>query len=40
MKLFSKIFGDNEREVKRYWPIVEQVNAHEEELEPLSEIVP
>ncbi|MDP9237502.1 MAG: preprotein translocase subunit SecA [Chloroflexota bacterium] len=37
MKLFSKIFGDNEREVKRYWPIVEQVNAHEEAFEALSD---
>jgi preprotein translocase subunit SecA len=37
MKLLSKIFGDNEREVKRYWPVVEQVNVHEPAMEALSD---
>ena len=37
MKLFSKIFGDNEREVKRYFPLVEQVNALEPDFEALSD---
>jgi preprotein translocase subunit SecA len=37
MKLLSKIFGDNDREVKRYWPIVEQVNVHEPAMEALSD---
>ena len=37
MKLFSKIFGDNEREVKKYLPLVEQVNALEPDFEALSD---
>jgi preprotein translocase subunit SecA len=37
MKLFSKLFGDNEREVKRYLPLVEQVNALEPDFEALSD---
>jgi len=37
MKLFSKIFGDNEREIKRYLPLVEQVNALEPDFEALSD---
>ena len=37
MKLLSKIFGDNDREVRKYWPLVEQVNAHEEAFEALSD---
>ena len=37
MKLFSKIFGDNDREIRRYLPIVEQVNALEPETEALSD---
>jgi preprotein translocase subunit SecA len=37
MKLFSRIFGDNEREVKKYLPFVERVNAHEPDCEALSD---
>ncbi len=37
MKLLSKIFGDNDREVRRYMPAVEQVNALEPEFEALSD---
>ncbi len=37
MKLFNKIFGDNEREVRRYMPVVERVNALEPEFEALSD---
>src|SRR5262249_5591840 len=33
MKLLSKIFGDNDREVRKYLPIVDQIN----ELEPATE---
>src|SRR5512135_87932 len=37
MKLFSKIFGDNEREVRKYMPVVERVNALEPAFEALSD---
>jgi preprotein translocase subunit SecA len=37
MKLLSKIFGDNEREVRRYLPLVDQVNALEPDFEALSD---
>jgi len=37
MKLFSKIFGDNDREIRKYMPAVEQVNALEPEFEALSD---
>ncbi len=37
MKLLSRIFGDNEREVRRYMPLVEQINAIEPEFEALSD---
>ncbi len=37
MKLFSKIFGDNDREVRKYMPVVERVNALEPEFEALSD---
>ena len=37
MKLLSKIFGDNDREVRRYMPIVERVNALESDFEALSD---
>jgi preprotein translocase subunit SecA len=36
--LVKKIFGDtNDRELKRYWKAVEQINALEAEIEPLSD---
>jgi preprotein translocase subunit SecA len=37
MKLLSKLFGDNDREIRRYMPLVEQVNALEDEYEALSD---
>ena len=37
MKLLSKIFGDNDREIRKYWPIVEHINALEPEFEALSD---
>ncbi len=37
MKLFSKIFGDNSREVKRYLPLVDQVNALEDDYQALTD---
>ncbi|HYM14743.1 MAG TPA: preprotein translocase subunit SecA [Dehalococcoidia bacterium] len=37
MKLLSRIFGDNEREVRKYLPLVEQINALEPEFEALSD---
>ncbi len=37
MKLLSKIFGDNEREVRKYMPLVERVNAFEPDFEALSD---
>jgi preprotein translocase subunit SecA len=37
MKLFSKIFGDNEREIKRYLPQVDRINALEPDFEALSD---
>ncbi len=37
MSFLSKIFGGNEREVKRYLPLVERVNAFEPETEALSD---
>ncbi len=37
MKLFSKIFGDNDREIKRYMPLVDQVTALEPDFEALSD---
>ncbi|MFC0211096.1 preprotein translocase subunit SecA [Paenibacillus chartarius] len=36
--LVKKIFGDsNERELKRYWKAVEQINSLEAEIEPLTD---
>jgi preprotein translocase subunit SecA len=37
VKLLSRIFGDNDREVRRYMPLVEQINALEPEFEALSD---
>jgi preprotein translocase subunit SecA len=37
MKLFGKLFGDNDREVRKYLPFVEQINALEADLEALSD---
>ncbi|MEX2246821.1 MAG: preprotein translocase subunit SecA [Dehalococcoidia bacterium] len=37
MKLFGKLFGDNEREVRRFLPLVERINALEPEMEALSD---
>jgi len=37
MKLFSKIFGDNARELKKYWPVVDEINALEPDMEALSD---
>jgi preprotein translocase subunit SecA len=37
MKLLSRIFGDNEREVRKYMPLVERVNALEPDMEALSD---
>ena len=37
MKLFSRIFGDNDREVRKYLPIVDEVNALEPGFEALSD---
>jgi preprotein translocase subunit SecA len=37
MKLFSKIFGDNDREIRKYLPTVEQVNALEPAFEALTD---
>ncbi|MEX2227886.1 MAG: preprotein translocase subunit SecA [Dehalococcoidia bacterium] len=37
MKLLTKIFGDNDREVRKYLPLVDQINALEPETEALSD---
>ena len=38
LKIFQKIFGtSNERTLKRIWPIVQKVNALEEEIKKLSD---
>ncbi len=37
LKLLSKVFGDNEREVRKYAPLVDQINAREPEFEALSD---
>lgn len=37
MKFFKKIFGSNEREVKKLQPIVEKINALEESISKLSD---
>ncbi|MHB8516605.1 MAG: preprotein translocase subunit SecA [Dehalococcoidia bacterium] len=37
MKLLSKIFGDNDREIRKYWPVVEHINGLEPEFEALSD---
>jgi preprotein translocase subunit SecA len=37
MSLISKIFGGNDREVKKYLPTVEQINALEPDFEALSD---
>jgi preprotein translocase subunit SecA len=37
MKLFSRIFGDNDREIRKYLPVVEQVNALEPAFEALTD---
>ncbi|MBF6600816.1 MAG: preprotein translocase subunit SecA [Dehalococcoidia bacterium] len=37
MKLLSRVFGDNEREVRKYRPVVDHINALEPEFEALSD---
>jgi len=38
LDIIKKIFGDkNERSLKRYWPLVDQINAHAEEARRLSD---
>ncbi|KKP58138.1 MAG: Protein translocase subunit SecA [Candidatus Moranbacteria bacterium GW2011_GWF2_34_56] len=37
MKFFKKIFGSNEREVKKLQPMVEKINALEESVSKLSD---
>src|SRR5438132_1378776 len=37
MKLLSKIFGDNDREIRKYLPLVDEINAFEPEVEALSD---
>ncbi len=37
MKLLSRIFGDNDREVRRFMPLVDEINALEPDIEPLSD---
>ena len=37
MKFLSRIFGDNEREIRKYTPVVEEVNALEPGFEALSD---
>ncbi len=38
LDIIKKVFGDsNERKLKKLWPIVEQINAHFEQLQDLSE---
>ncbi len=38
LNVFKKIFGTkNEREIKRLWPIVEEINQHYEQLHELSD---
>ncbi|MCH7809931.1 MAG: hypothetical protein IH863_05055 [Chloroflexi bacterium] len=38
MSILSKVFGDyNEKELKKLWPIVKEVNAFEDDVQPLSD---
>ncbi|MCH7809240.1 MAG: preprotein translocase subunit SecA [Chloroflexi bacterium] len=38
MSILSKVFGDyNEKELKKLWPIVKEVNAFEDEIHPLTD---
>jgi preprotein translocase subunit SecA len=37
MKLFSRIFGDNDREVRKYAPFVDEINSLEPAMESLSD---
>lgn len=37
MKLFTKLFGSNEKEVKKLQPIVDKINAEEENISKLSD---
>ena len=37
MKLLSKIFGDNDREIRKYLPLVDEINAFEPDMEALSD---
>ncbi len=37
MKLLSKVFGDNEREIRKYRPVVDHINSLEPEFEALSD---
>lgn len=37
MKFFKKVFGSNEREIKKFQPIVEKINSWEENISKLSE---
>ncbi len=38
MSILSRVFGDyNEKELKKLWPIVKEVNAFEDEIQPLTD---
>ena len=38
MKFLKKLFGDqNDRELKKLWPVVDEINEYREEYESLSE---
>ncbi|RLC57365.1 MAG: preprotein translocase subunit SecA [Chloroflexi bacterium] len=38
MSILSRVFGDyNEKELKKLWPIVKEVNAFEDDIKPLSD---
>ena len=38
MSILSKVFGDyNEKELKKLWPIVKEVNAFEDDIQPLTD---
>ncbi len=36
LKFLQKIFGSNERELKKIWPLVDKINSYEEEYKKLS----
>ena len=37
-KFFKRLFGDkNERAIRQYWPIVEEINVHAQQFRNLSD---